>query len=142
MRSVVSTIAVLFIMATTSGTAADGASGTAIGVLFGHPGNVGLSVRLSTLNLGVAISSGGYVRGTADLWMVHESVANKLNWFLGPGVDLGIGNPFLVAARLPIGLQWLPADHLEVFGQIAPGVQIINEVKFYWAGTVGVRYVL
>lgn len=142
MRSII-TILFAALTVSTTAMAGGGTSGTAIGVLFGHPGNVGLSVRLNAINVGVALqSNGSYIRTTLDHWTVCSKLGSDLNWFLGPGIDLGIGDPFLVAVRLPIGLQWMPAKQLEVFGQFAPGLQLINSVDFYWAGTVGVRYVL
>jgi len=115
---------------------------TGIGIQFGEPGNVGLSLRFDNIAIGAAWGFGdnGYLHVTADYWLLKNNIATKLDWFLGLGADLGIGDPFTVAARVPIGLQWMPAKDWEIFGQVAPGLKLINEVDFYFGGAVGVRY--
>jgi hypothetical protein len=114
-----------------------------IGIQFGEPGNVGLSLRFDKLAIGASWDFGndGYFHVTADQWLIKDDVAKKLDWFLGVGVDLGIGEPFTLAARLPIGLQWMPAKQWEIFGQVAPGLQLVDKTDFYIGGAVGVRYI-
>lgn len=117
---------------------------TGIGIQFGHPGTVGLSLRFDNIPIGAAWRFGGngYLHTTADVWLLKENLAEHLDWYLGPGVDLGIGDPFLLSARVPIGLQWFPAEKIEVFGQLAPGLQIIDKSAFYFAAAVGIRFIL
>lgn len=131
-------VSVLFLTPQTS------RSETGIGIQFGDPGNVGLSLRFDNLAIGAAwgFGNGGYLHTTIDYWMLKNNLSTNLDWFLGPGVDVGIGEPFTLAARVPIGLQWMPTKKIEVFGMVAPGLQIIDETKFYFAGTVGIRFIL
>ena len=114
-----------------------------IGIQFGEPGNVGLSLRFDNIALGAAWGFGGdgYLHVTADYWLMKNDLAKNLDWFLGLGADVGIGDPFTLAARVPIGLQWMPAKDWEIFGQVAPGLRVIDEVDFYFGGAVGVRYI-
>ena len=116
---------------------------TGVGIQFGEPGNVGLSLRFDNIAIGAAWGFGdnGYLHVTADYWLMKNDLAKNLDWFLGLGADVGIGDPFTLAARVPIGLQWMPAKDWEIFGQVAPGLQIINEVDFYFGGAIGVRYI-
>lgn len=117
---------------------------TGIGIQFGHPGNVGLSLRFDNLAIGAAWGFGGngYIHASIDYWMLKNNLATNLDWFLGPGVDVGIGEPFTLAVRVPIGLQWMATEKIEVFGLVAPGLKLIDKTDFYFAGTVGVRFIL
>lgn len=114
-----------------------------IGIQFGEPGNVGLSLRFDVFAIGASWDLGddGYLHLTFDNWLLKNDVAKKLDWYLGVGVDAGIGDPFNLALRVPIGLQWMPDKKWEIFGQVAPGFQIIDKSGFYFGGAVGVRYI-
>ena len=121
---------------------------TAVGAVFGYPGNVGLSMRFDRKPIDVAWSD-DFIHGTADMWLKLTPMKNgdgKMSWYYGPGIDAGIplndDHDFFLAGRLPIGLQYMASPKLEFFGQLAPGIQILDEVDFYWAGSAGVRFVL
>lgn len=120
-------IACVALLSVPSAHAADGAKGTAIGVQFGYPGNAGLSLRFDNLAVGAAWSFGdeGYLHATVDYWLLHNKIERNLNWYLGPGVNLGVGDPFMVGVRLPVGLQWLPAKNIEIFGEFAPCLWLV-----------------
>jgi len=120
------------------------ATETALGIQFGTPGNVGLSLRFDRVSIGAAwqLGNDGYLHTTIDYWAIKSPLGSKVDWFLGPGVDLGLRNPFLLAIRIPIGLQWMPSKDWEIFGDVAPSLQVIDASKFYVAGTIGLRYVL
>src|SRR5262245_36560263 len=66
-------------------------SETAVGALFGYPGNVGLSVRFDNTPIGVAWSE-DFIHGTIDSWFIKRDLGNgdKLDWYFGPGLDMGI----------------------------------------------------
>lgn len=115
---------------------------TGVGIQFGEPGNVGLSLRFDNFAIGAAwgLGDNGYLHVTADNWLIKDDLARKLDWFLGLGVDVGIGDPFRLAFRVPIGLQWMPEKEWEIFGQFAPGVWLIDDVDLYLGGAIGVRY--
>jgi hypothetical protein len=121
---------------------------TAIGAVFGYPGNAGLSARFDDKPVGLAWSS-DFIHGTADLWMVKKKLDvgdERLSWYFGPGGDIGIplddSEDFFLAVRAPLGVQFMLSPKVETFGEFAPGVQLADETDFYWAASVGVRFVL
>ena len=149
-------LAALVLTATAANTASaqeadtgSGADGAAVGVEFGYPGNIGLSLRFGHVPINLAWSS-DYLHGTLDYWILHESLAPDagagLNLYIGPGLDAGIpldnADAFALAIRVPIGLQLMVTDRVETFAELAPGVQVVDEVDFYWAGNLGIRIVL
>lgn len=133
-----------FLVAATCGTAS---AETAIGAEFGYPGNVGLSLRFDRLPINVAWSN-DFVHGTIDKWFIKRALGDdsRLSWYLGPGIDAGIplddSEDFFLAGRAPFGLQFMLAPKVETFGELAPGIQVLDETDFYWAGNVGIRFVL
>jgi len=121
---------------------------TALGAVFGYPGNAGLSARFNDTPIALAWSS-DFLHGTADLWMVKKPIEGgdgRLAWYFGPGGDIGIPlddtEDFFLAVRAPLGVQFMVSPKVETFGEFAPGVQLANETDFYWAASVGVRFVL
>ena len=118
---------------------------TAIGAQFGHPGNVGLSLRFDRTPVAAAWSS-DFLHGTVDRWVKKENLAEQLDWYVGVGGDAGIplddAEEFFLAARVPVGLQYMLSPKIETFGELAPGLQLLEETDFYWAGCVGIRFVL
>jgi hypothetical protein len=70
----------------------------------------------------------------------------RMSWYFGPGGDIGIPlndtEDFFLAVRAPIGVQFMVSPKVETFGEFAPGVQLVNQTDFYWAASVGVRFVL
>jgi len=119
---------------------------TAIGVVFGYPGNAGLSLRFDDVPVGVAWSN-DFVHGTVDKWLKKTPLDNaQLSWYYGFGVDAGIPfddtHEFFLAGRVPIGLQYMFSPKWEGFAEAAPGLQVLDETDFYIAGAAGIRYVL
>ena len=85
----------------------------------------------------------------ADLWMVKKPLDvgdKRLSWYFGPGGDIGIPlddqEDFFLAVRAPLGVQFMVSPKVETFGEFAPGVQLADQTDFYWAASVGVRFVL
>lgn len=121
---------------------------TAIGVVFGYPGNAGLSLRFDRIPIGLAWSD-DFLHGTIDSWMIKKQLEGgdgRLSWYFGPGADAGIplddAEEFFLAVRAPIGLQFMAAPKWEIFGEVAPGFQFLDETDFYWAAAAGVRFIL
>jgi hypothetical protein len=135
--------ALLAILATSSSARAE----TAIGAVFGHPGNVGLSVRFDRVPIGLAWSD-DFLHATIDYWGIKRPLGtdDRLSWYLGPGLDLGIPfedeEDFFMALRIPVGLQFMLSPKFELFGDLAPGLQLLDETDFYWSLAGGIRYVL
>ena len=121
---------------------------TAIGAVFGYPGNVGLSLRFNNMPIGAAWSE-DFVHATIDMWMVKKPLGTNnedLDWYFGPGADLGLplddDEEFFLAIRAPLGLQLMATPKIELFGEVAPGIQVLDETDFYIAGAAGIRFVL
>jgi hypothetical protein len=121
---------------------------TALGAVFGYPGNAGVSGRIDDKAAALAWSS-DFLHGTADLWMVKKPLDvgdARFSWYFGPGGDIGIpldsSEDFFLAARAPLGVQFMVSPKVETFGEFAPGIQLVSETDFYWAASVGVRFVL
>ena len=121
---------------------------TAIGAVFGYPGNVGLSMRFDRTAVNVAWSD-DFLHGTADMWLKLTPLKDgegKLSWYYGAGVDAGIpmndDHDFFLAGRVPLGLQFMLSPKLELFGEVAAGVQVLSDFDFYWASNAGIRFVL
>jgi hypothetical protein len=144
MKNVAAVLAALILTATAESSAR---ADTAVGVEFGYPGNVGLSLRFNRLPVNVAWSS-DFIHGTIDSWILKTPIDEDLglSWYLGPGLDAGIplddNYGFFLAVRVPIGLQWMVTERVETFAEIAPGLQVLDDVDFYWAGNLGIRIVL
>src|SRR5262245_52585992 len=86
---------------------------TALGAVFGYPGNVGFSARFDRTPIGVAWSD-DFLHGTFDRWMIQKKMKEaegRLSWYFGPGGDVGLpldtDEEFFLAARAPIGLQFM-----------------------------------
>ena len=121
---------------------------TAIGAVFGYPGNVGVSLRFNNMPIGAAWSE-DFVHATIDMWMVKKplgSTNDNLDWYFGPGADLGLppdnDEEFFLAIRTPLGLHLIATPKIELFGEVAPGIQVLDETDFYIAGAPGIRFVL
>jgi hypothetical protein len=120
---------------------------TAVGLVFGYPGNVGLSLRFGPTPVNLAWSQ-DFLHGTVDVWALKTPLADDvgLSLYLGPGLDAGIplddAEEFFLAGRVPVGIQWMVTERAEVFGEVAPGLQFVDEVDFYWAANLGIRLVL
>ena len=143
MKKFVAVLAALILTATAEGSAR---ADTAVGVEFGYPGNIGLSLRFGQMPINVAWSR-YYIHGTLDRWLLLEPIAEDagLSLYIGPGLDAGIpleNDAFFLALRVPIGLQWMVTERVETFGEVAPGIQFVDDVDFYWAAALGIRIVL
>jgi hypothetical protein len=136
-------IGVLLIMATHKVASAE----TAIGAVFGYPGNAGLSLRFDNMPINAAWSE-DFIHGTVDKWIKKTPMGSdgKLAWYLGVGVDAGIpfddNEEFFLAGRVPIGLQLMFTPKLEGFGEVAAGLQVLDETDFYWSSSIGIRFLL
>ena len=137
-------VVVAVLLAVTSVRAAH--AETAIGAVFGYPGNAGLSLRFDNIPIGAAWSD-DFLHATIDMWLKKTPLDNEqLSWYWGTGADAGLpfedSDEFFLAGRVPIGLQFMATPKWEIFGELAPGLQVLDETDFYIAGAAGVRYVL
>ena len=141
-------LVILAVIAVSTLTVNHARAETAIGAVFGYPGNAGVSVRMDRMPINAAWSN-DFFHATIDMWMSKKQLKGadgKLSWYWGPGADLGFplnnDHDFFLAARVPFGLQYMASPKLELFGELAPGIQLLDTTDFYWAGDVGIRFVL
>jgi hypothetical protein len=101
-----------------------GAGTAAVGLEFGYPGNIGLSLRFGRTPINLAWGQ-DWLHGTVDYWVLREPIAPDagLSVYIGPGLDAGIplddSENFALAVRVPIGLQWMVTDRVETFAELA-----------------------
>lgn len=121
---------------------------TGLGVIVGDP--TGVSVLLANrIAVAAAWSLDSRLHLHADLWLINRPLVTPLNWYLGAGGKVtlvsggnGEGNDdsVSVGGRVPIGVQWYVLPRLELFAEIAPGLQIIPETGFDIDGGIGARF--
>ncbi len=129
-RKVLVLAAVLTIVA--SSTAFSWAIGGAFGInpIGGLPGsNVMLTGKFDQspviFGVGMRIGQDTFQLGlTGDVHMVRRQLVNFLNFYVGPGLYLGIGNDIQIGGRVPIALYAFPIDVLEVFLEVAPTLAV------------------
>jgi hypothetical protein len=114
----------------------------AAGIIIGEP--TGVSVRIDHFPvLGFAWSLHNnwmYVHG--DYIFIDEVLSDPLRWYLGGGLFLGINDESVgFGVRVPVGLQIRFHRNFEVFGELAPGLALIEETGLYLGGGIGIRYV-
>jgi hypothetical protein len=126
-----------------------------VGIIIGDP--TGISALFNEkVALGVAWDLERHFHAHVDVWLLNRTLEPPLEWFLGVGGKFKVftedtGGPpwdekeepdadFGIGARLPIGLQWYPLPELEVFGEIAPGLQVLPATRFDVDAGIGVRY--
>jgi len=125
-------------------------SGFGAGIMFGEP--TGVSIKLWTskttaLDAGLAWSfyNGGFMHIHADFLMHKFNVidvnSGRLPMYFGIGARLGLGTDLHIGARVPIGLDYLFDEApVDIFLEIAPGLDLTPATTFALDGGVGVRY--
>jgi hypothetical protein len=78
--------------------------------------------------LGVGVSTGDGNSSfviLADWWMSQGHLFNFLNYYVGPGLFLGISDSSSAGIRIPVGVNCYPIKPLELFIELAPAVAIL-----------------
>jgi hypothetical protein len=118
-----------------------------VGVVLGYP--TGFTVKPDdqlSIHLGYAFSpNGSIVRSNIDRWLVVESLSLDSNWYIGAGIGAGVFlAPTSIALdasiRVPVGIQYFPANQLELFAEIAPTLSIFPQTGFGFYPALGMRY--
>ncbi len=97
-----------------------------IGTLYGT--GLGLTFRINPIPImwGAEwnLTSSGSLEVNGDFWVINEHLAGALDFYIGVGAFIGVGfgsgSSFDFGGRIPIGLQFYPVSHLEVFLEGAP----------------------
>ena len=125
-------------------------SGFGAGVIFGT--QTGLSLKLWTGET-TAIAAGmswsfvdqGYFNIHADM-LIHRFNLIPVNEgelpiYFGLGLKLGFGNDVKIGIRVPIGLDYMfDTVPIDIFVEIAPGLQLTPATAFDLDGGLGARY--
>lgn len=124
---------------------------TSVGIILGEP--TGLSGKQwigegAALDLAVAWSF--VPEGAFYLHVDYQQHFDDLDvdvgtllWFAGIGPRIYIGNEVGIGMRIPVGLVYDIDDvPLEVFLELAPGLNLFPATKFNFGGGIGVRYQL
>ena len=74
---------------------------------------------------------------------IPEVEVGELLWFAGIGPRVYIGEEVVVGARIPLGVVYdIPDVPLEVFLELAPGLDLFRTVDVSFGGGIGIRYQL
>ena len=124
-------------------------SGFGLGIIIGEPTGVSLKTWVSqkhAVDAGIAWSlTNDWFHIHAD-YLIHnfeliDVSQGELPFYFGFGARLGIGNNFTLGARVPVGLAYLFEDApLDVFVEVVPALQLINQIQFQMNGGIGIRY--
>ena len=124
-------------------------SGFGLGIIIGEPTGVSLKTWVSQKH---AIDGGIAWSLTNDWFHIHADYLihnfdlinvskGELPFYFGFGAKIGIGNDFSLGARVPVGLAYLFDDApLDVFVEVVPALQLINQIQFQMNGGIGIRY--
>jgi hypothetical protein len=124
-------------------------SGFGVGVIIGEPTGLSLKTWISQKH---AVDAGVAWSLTNDWFHIHvdylihnfeliDVSRGQLPFYFGFGAKVGIGNNFNVGARVPVGLAYLFDDApLDIFVEVVPALQLINQIDFDMNGGIGIRY--
>lgn len=155
MKKLLSVLAVLFVMGTTSvfalGIGAQGSAGLGVGSSYGGA----LTFKLDNAPWVFAVdawSSSNYlaVGATADMWLANPKINSVFGYFYGWGLagSVGLGDPLALTAgaRILGGINLkIVDDFIEIYIQGAwqPQVEILpnlNPVIFHFPISGGIRF--
>jgi hypothetical protein len=98
----------------------------------GLPNSALLSFRLPkfppVFGLGVSIPGDGGQSSfvlMADWWLAQGNLVSFVNYYVGPGVFVGISDGATLGIRVPIGLNAFPIKPLEIFIEFAPAFYLL-----------------
>ncbi len=97
----------------------------------GLPSSALLSFRLPrfppVIGLGLSIPEGGQASATLlfDWWLYQDNLVSFINYYVGPGVYLSIGDSVSAGLRVPVGLNAFPIPPLELFIEFAPAIGLL-----------------
>lgn len=106
-----------------------------LSALGGLPNSALLSVRFPNLPImfGIGAQLGENTFNMAllmDWWLWHQHLVGIIDIYAGPGLFVGLPEPFVIGGRIPIGLQIWPlgTSLLELFLEIAPGITFLGSL--------------
>jgi hypothetical protein len=121
-------------------------AGYGAGIMIGQP--TGLSILIhDRVSLGAAWSLFNHLQVHTDVWLFREKITDSTEWFLGVG---GKGK-FLdnsgsrrthssAGIRVPVGVRQFVMPKIELFGEVAPGIQLFPATSPDLDIAIGIRY--
>ena len=119
-----------------------------IGLMVGQPSGITVRFdRFPVFTVGYSFLYGNpWINGSLDYWLINNPIEGQFRWYLGVGANAGIylssADPFKIGARIPIGIQWIPADLIEVFLEAAPGARLFPTIDFDLQVGLGIRFMI
>jgi len=113
-----------------------------IGGVAGYSQPTGVTFKMDNfpvVSLGWSLN-GNWVSGTVDYWFINNKIQRNFLWYLGAGVKASVGDSFGLAFRVPVGIQWYFMPAFELFGELAPGLDILPGIGFDLSAGIGLRY--
>ncbi len=117
----------------------------AAGIILGQPTGLSFLFR-ERIALGAAWSIYNRLHLHSDLWVGTDELVEPLDWFVGVGGKLKLDaldeddTRVALGARVPVGVRTFVLDQLEIFVEIAPGIQLFPETEPDIDAGLGVRY--
>jgi hypothetical protein len=124
--------------------------GFGIGLYLGEPTGIGMKGWVSA-NGAIAGAMAWSFAGNGRLHIhvdyhrhsfnLIEVEKGKLPVYYGIGAKIVFQDDPIFGARIPLGINYLFDDApLDIFAEIVPGLELIPETEFDFAGGVGIRY--
>jgi hypothetical protein len=113
----------------------------AAGIILGIPSGISLRVdHFPVLAFGWDLDAQEmHVQG--DYIFIDKVLQDPLRWYLGAGLFLRVHNDVSFGVRIPIGLQIRFHPNFDVFGELAPGITLLESTGPAIGGGIGIRYV-
>jgi hypothetical protein len=113
----------------------------AAGIILGIPSGISLRInQVPVLAFGWNLDDQEmHVQG--DYIFINNVLQDPLRWYLGAGLFLGVHNDVSFGVRIPIGLLIQFHPNFEVFGELAPGITLLEATGPAIGGGIGLRYI-
>jgi len=124
------------------------------GIIIGEP--TGLSFSLNNqFVLGAAWSfreyvhlHGDYIFLRSGIEKIEDEIAKPFGWYLGGGAKVRIftkekdtdDSAVGLGLRIPVGVTFYPAENIELFLELAPGIALFPDTEGDLDGGIGIRY--
>ena len=119
-----------------------------IGLAAGQPSGITFRIeKFPVVTIGYSFLTGSqWINGSLDFWILNNPIAGQFYWYFGIGGNVGIyttsGMPVRLGARVPIGIQWVPINLIEVYLEGAPGALLYPAIGFDWQANLGIRFMI
>ena len=117
-----------------------------IGVMGGEPSGLTLKFNnFPVIGIGysfLGLNNNDWLHLTVDYWILNPPIGGPFHWYLGIGASVKYPSSSVVGVgvRVPIGIQFMPTNWLEIFLEGAPGLRILPNINFDWQASLGIRF--